>query len=626
MKFPHLSGQNSFNQRNLIRLGICWGVIVIGYLILESRLFYEQVLVSHTYEKSVTQQTVRRIRLPAQRGRILSQNGTLIADTLPSYSVVFHLTSMLKRQRKATVATVLTEANRISAAAGRQSSLTREEVERHMNLRPGLPVTILEDLSTEEMAALLEMPEAPSGMEVTVSSVRRYPLGRTAAHLLGWVGKSDPTKQEDRRKFNYYESDWVGRFGLENILDSVIPIDGTTERGLRGTAGEKLVLVNSRGYPVEELGASDDFRDGNSVRLTLDIHAQTLAERLMTLHCGAFVLLDVGRGDVLAMVSTPGYDLNECVPSLPTATYKNWLSDPEKPLIDRAANSMEMPGSIIKPLVALAIMKKYPASTPVFCDGISEVGIRCTGRHGAVDLAQALAKSCNVYFVERGIGTGLDQIQAVFAEAGIGSVPKGFLLPAVRGSLPSRELKERIDHSPWNAFDTALISIGQGKVAVSPLQAALYMSAIANGGTAYVPNLISEVLAPDGTILRKHEGRLPIIHLKGSPFEFGEIQRGMKRVCERGGTGVRANNNNAVMFGKSGTAEIGSVALGNRRKNTWFAGYAKHQNGRTYAFCTLIENGASGGGTNAPILSDFFNHWIPGGPSLPPLINRPTTL
>lgn len=611
--------KSAFSQRNLLRLGICWLVVILGYSLIVGRLFYEQIISTSNYQESVLEQTVRRIRIPANRGRIFSSNGTLIADTLPAYNAVLHLSSMLRRQRSKTVDNILLNANRIALATGRTLTITKEDVIRHMNTKPGLPLTIFSGLSQAELAMLLEMPEPVPGLEITADPIRHYPLGRAACHLVGWVGKDDPMRAVDRKQFTYYQPDMIGRFGLEDAFDSEIAVDGTPVRGLRGSAGEKLLLVNHRGYAVRELESSEGFENGNDVRLTLDIHAQTLAERLMYMYCGAFVLLDVATGDVISLVSSPGYDLQECIPYLPSATYKKWNEDSEKPLIDRSCCIMEMPGSVIKPIVALAIMKKYPASTTVTCTGKSDIGIRCTGVHGAMDLANAIRVSCNTYFVERGIGTGLDQIQHTFKTAGIGTRPLDFPLRAARGSLPSRELKERIDKTPWNAFDTGLISIGQGKVALSPLQIALYMSAIANNGVAYVPNLVQSVTDPAGRLLASHTRLKPALKLDGTPYEFSEIQRGMKMVAERGGTGVRAKNSKTVIYGKSGTAELGSARFDNMRKNTWFAGYAKHQNGKTYAFCMFIENGQAGGYTNAPIVSEFFENWVPESPPVRPI-------
>lgn len=634
MKF-HLPGiaklgqSATVNQRNLIRIGIFLLVVALGYSTLLFRLFYEQLVKSSGYQESVEKQTLRRVRIPAARGRILSSNGTILANTVPTYNVELHLTSLLKRQRSQTIAAVQRCADVIALRIGRVNTFSDRDISYHMNTRPGLPLTLFSGLNERELAAVLEMPDLPSGIEISAEPAREYPLKRTACHLLGWVRKADPSSAEDRRKFTYYKPDLIGHNkGLEEAYDEAVTINGAQYDGLRGESGERLLLVNSRGYTVRELSRTENFSNGNDIRLSLDIHAQTLAEHLMHLYRGAFVVMDVASGELVAMVSNPGYDLSQCVPILPAKVYYGWRVDSDRPLIDRAANSMDMPGSTIKPIVALGIMKKFASNTTVNCTGRSSVGIKCTGVHGEVDLVNAIKYSCNTYFIERGMATGLATLQHVFRSAGIGERPPKdhYPLPAAAGHLPSPELKMRIDKTPWTPHSTGLVSIGQGMIDLSPLQVAMYMSAIANNGVGYAPTLLNAVLAPDGELLAR-QVRKEALKLEASPFELNEIRKGMYMVVnERGGTGRRAKNENATVYGKSGTAEKGSARLGNQRKNTWFAGYANHKNGKTYAFCVFIENGQAGGYTNAPIVAEFFEQWIPGAPPLPPPSEQPLSL
>ncbi len=606
--------QNDIFKQNTYRLFLLWFLMVVGFGVLMVRVFAEQYFHSTLYQNRVEQQTIRRIRVPANRGAILSSDEMVIAKTRPSYDVVFHLSSFLKRRRKETVQNVMSTYTQIANALVRPIEMTDTDVARHMNMRPGLPLTVLTDLSQYELATLLEMPELPAGVEILATPMRTYPCGRSACHLIGWVGKADPSTQPDSRAYSYYSPDMIGRHALEAVLDSTIELDGKVYRGLRGSAGEKLLLVNTLGYPVRSLQNDEFVEDGNSVQLTLNMQAQELSEELLQGLRGAFVLLDVETGDIVAMASNPGYDLQQCVPRLSNATYQAWRTDTEGPLRDRAAKEIEMPGSIIKPLVALAIMQTFPASVTSHCAGGAQIGnqrIGCTGRHGDVDLVNAIRASCNTYFIERGTGTGIENIQKIFKAAGLGERPKGYILSSSAGVFPSEEVKRKTDGTRWTIFDTALVSIGQGKIAISPLQAALYMSAIANGGKAYEPNLIAKVIAPDGTFLAEKKNHRIAIDLPVTRYQISQVQEGMKRVVETGGTGRRAQNPNATIYGKTGTAEIGSRALGNYRTNTWFAGYAKHKNGKTYAFASFIENGRAGGYTNAPIVAEFFTRWLP---------------
>ena len=216
-------------------------------------------------------------------------------------------------------------------------------------------------------------------------------------------------------------------------------------------------------------------------------------------------------------------------------------------------------------------------------------------------LNDAIAVSCNDYFIESGLKLGLERLAATYKSAGIGS-KTGFVLPETPGRLPSRAHKRR-----WTAFDTALISIGQGDVLVSPLQAALYTAAIANGGTLWKPNILKSILAADGSTVYSEQpeanGRLA-----ASPQTLEMIRYGMfLSVNSDVGGSLRAHNETIQLSGKTGTAEVGP--RDRRYKNTWFIGFGTHS-GKTYAIAILVERGIAGGRTCAPLAAEFFTRWL----------------
>lgn len=593
-----------------IRIIITAGFMLLCYGLIELRLWNEQIRRGERHRDKISRQSVRKIRLPGVRGRILTGDGVVLADNEPVYNLVFHLAEMRQPGRRSnTVTHVLVTAAGLGRAIGRESSLTGDKVIHHMNTTPGLPMTVFKDLNARELISCAELPPPLAGLEIQAESKRGYPLRETLSHILGYVRRQDPARAEDRDEFFYYQADQVGVRGLEKRYD----LNAGSVRGLRGEPGNSLVRVDRFGFVHEEMGSSVPRRNGNDIILTIDSQAQAIAEELLTEQAvegrpGALVLLDADTGAVLVSASAPAFDLSAFSPRLAPETWRSVRDDPANPLLNRAVNAFT-PGSIVKPLVALAALENgVDPLAEIVCDGASLVGdarIRCwswrSGGHGPVDLISAIEKSCNDYFVETGRKLGLEKVAAVYAAAGIGS-ETGFDLPEKAGILPSRGLK-----NGWNEYDTSLISMGQGMITVTPLQAAVYTAAIANGGTIYRPFILKEVCDPDGNVIYRTKpeakGTLGV-----SEERLDIIREGMRRVVNApGGSGRRGQCGIVELRGKTGTAEVGSRI--NRRQNTWFIAFCEHE-GCRYALALLIENGVSGGRTCAPLAARFFQRWL----------------
>lgn len=583
----------------LIRIGILTFFIMACYTLIAMRLWDLQIQTGGVYNVKAAQQYVRQIRIPAVRGSILSSDGTLLAGNRVSYAMVFHLEEMRKGgKRKNTVEFILKEARRAGRIIGRTSPLTRESIVRRMNYFPGIPMTVFEDLSRQELARLAEALPPVQGMELVPEPRRIYPGGRLGCHFIGYTGIVDPASAEDRREFFYYLPDPMGRTGIEKLHND----------NLRGSPGKKKVIVDSRGFVHEELGIVEEAVHGSDVVLTIDANAQRIAESLLEGKEGAIVVLDSSNGEILAMASAPTYDLNRCSPRIQSDFYRALLRDPHRPLINKASFGSYMPGSILKVLVGLALLEngKDPRSL-LRCDGrtkIGETSIKCTGIHGNMDMTSALERSCNDYFVEGGLQTGVKKLANIFASAGLGE--KTLLgLPEVAGRLPRRE-----KYRSWTSYDTALVSIGQGRVEVTPLQAALFTGAIANGGILYKPILVKEIKNGGKTLFAARKKVRST--LAASPRSLEEIRKGMYyAVHSPHGTGRRANMENFLLYGKTGTAEVGP--LRKRYKNAWFIGFGtEEKTGKSYAIAVLIVRGEGGGLTSAPLARAFFQSYFAG--------------
>ena len=585
----------------VIRVGLLALVAFLLFSVLVIRLWNMQVIRSADYKYKDRKQSARRIRIPAMRGEILGRDGTPIVRNRPSFNVLFHPGEMTTERSRDQAKFIMDKADQVAAVLGRYNPLTLENVRRHLNYQPGLPLTAFKDLTDEERGRLDELFPPVRGLEVTAEPMREYPFGSLAAQLIGYVGNEDPSGADDRREYFYYLPSLEGRSGLEYQYNEK----------LSGKAGSQFVMVNSNGFVHEQLEDPTPPENGYDLRLTLDIDGQLAAERALKGHLGAIVVMSADSGAIRVMASSPTFPPADFVPSISRTRFRDLNEDPGKPFLNRATQGSYMPGSTIKPLTALAGLESGIPDTKTYdCEGRTPLGYRdgihCTGIHHELDMRRAIMKSCNVYFVELGVETGIDALSRMFESAGIGR-KTGIEIAERAGDLPK-------DEPGWNENETAYVSIGQGKVTVTPLQAAVFYGAIANGGTMYKPYLIDHMYDHD----RLSGNRLSVYD--AVPFKTGRLAASAKSlevvregmylvVHDSGGSGRRGNIKSAELYAKTGTANVGTGA--NATKNTWFNGFVKHpRTGELLSFAAVIEHGDSGGGTTAPVVAEMFTEWF----------------
>ncbi len=602
------------------RLILVGAFFLSGFLLIGSRLYLEQVQTGSEYRETISRQSVRRIRIPSRRGKIFTRDMVLLAGGARELNLIFYPEEMRSRRRAQTVRTILAAAETIAAAIGRENPLEQKEVERHLNIRPGLPITVFRNLTVEEAARALESARPYSGVDLEDDEVRTYPEGELAAHLIGYTRPQARETAEDHDRYFYYLPDQTGRSGIERAFDrlpDVQPVNGLlgtpdAPLGLRGLPGYSLVLVDHLGFIRQSLIEKIEPVHGNNLVLTLDSRAQKLARQVLGRNRGAFVLLDAANGDLLAAASAPGIDLRDFSPVLTSAHYKKLLDDPNRPLINRALQGTYPPGSILKPLVALAFLNSgIPPETIVDCTGavtIGDVTIRCAARHGhgPLDMVHAIARSCNPYMIENALKTGLTPITEILSAAGLGRAT-GIELPEASGIFPSDAYKRRHYRDRWKAYDTGLLSMGQGIITITPLQAALYAAAIANGGTIYRPHLVEKVVDPFGNVLQERRpetnSQLPV-----TLDMLETVREGMLEVVSAPyGSGREGAVPGLKIYGKTGSAEFGPRS--DRRLITWFICFLTHGE-RTYAASVMVEEGVSGGRSCAPLAAEFFSRYF----------------
>lgn len=596
-----------------IRLVILGGVILLGLGVLAVKLYLEQIRRTQSHNQRISRQSIRMIRRPALRGRIYTSDAHILADNIPVYNIYLYLSEMRRPGSMSKSLDYIQEVvGRLATAIGRKNTITREDIIRHINIKPGLPFIAFENLDAEEIARANNIAMISDGIVIMPETARVYPYGALAAHLIGYTRPRDPAKASDRRDYFYYIPDQVGISGLERTYDRLPEEIGLQNvRGLCGMPGFDIVQVDNRGFVAQTLPGGEAPLDGNSLITTLDFRAQQIAEELLTGHKGAFVLLNAETGAVLAMASSPTFSLSDFSPFPNNPRINELNRDSDRAQLNRALLGTYMPGSIVKPLIGLAILNDGISPTDsVECDGHTSIGnsfIRCTGHHGEVDLQLGLERSCNVYFNVRGMELGLDKIRSVMQDAGFGS-PTGIGLVEAAGVIPGREEKERsYPGTRWTAFDNALAAIGQGTVKVTPLQAAVYAAALANGGRVFQPKLLKAIRSPQGALLYSAAPQVRH-HLPATRDQLDIIKEGMRRVVNAPrGSGRQAQMKQIVLYGKTGSAEVGP--RNNRHKNTFFICFCYYK-GQTYAAVILIEEGDSGGSTCAPLMRQFFSRWL----------------
>ncbi|NOY75116.1 MAG: hypothetical protein GXP32_04910, partial [Kiritimatiellaeota bacterium] len=358
-------------SKSSVRLLVIFGLISLAYFLILGRLWYEQIQNGELRGNEIRRQTIRRIRRPAVRGMITTSDGVVMAKNTPAFNIVFDIAAMRQPGYSSrTIEYIIASAERVADAIQRDNPLTKMKVREHINYKPALPLTVFTKLTKEELAKASEIVPPIAGMEIVSIPVRRYPHGKTACQLIGYLRTDDPSKAEDRSKYFYYIPDKRGVEGIEKAYDTEISQGDVKIRGLRGAPGNSLVKVDFRGYVHDTIGTPKQGVVGHDIVLTLNFKAQTIAEKLLAGKSGAMVLLDAGDGAVLAMASMPGYDLSKFVPRLSSSYWREITSNPNRPLFNRALQGHYEPGSIIKPLIAIALLRNgMPVEETVSCPG-----------------------------------------------------------------------------------------------------------------------------------------------------------------------------------------------------------------------------------------------------------------
>ena len=540
-------------------LGLAFAVLVL-------RLIHLQIIQGATYRRLAEQNRLRVIDEPAPRGLILDRRGRILA----SNHTIFR------------VAIVPQELEDLSAVLGRVGGLlhlTPESLEQTLSKERSLafvPATIVSRVPKDMALRLEEERWQLPGLLVKAETIRHYPNGSSAAHVLGYLNQPTADELPLLKQYGIRPKHLIGRRGIERVLD----------QALRGHAGGVLVEVNHRARQVRIAGHREP-ETGARVVLTIDAQLQSLIEQAFGTQPGACVVLDPKTGEILALVSNPMFS-PEAFTLGDAKAVRGFLDSPDSPMMNRAAEGTYAPGSIAKLVTAAAALesKVITPATTFTCPGSIRIGDRvfhCWNHdgHGPLNLSEALMQSCNVYFMQVALKLGAARLRGAMEAVGF-SHRVGWPLEERSGELPPPYLM---------AGDLGLLGIGQGRILITPLQAAVMVSIFANKGWRLEPTIIQSV---SGQPLAHRPSR----HRVGWSAETIEaVRTGMRAVVrEPAGTGHRAFSPIVSIAAKTGTAQTHIPG----RTHGWFVGFCPVEEPRA-AIAIVAEHGGSGGDLPAEI-------------------------
>ncbi|WP_447528510.1 penicillin-binding protein 2 [Vreelandella sp. TE19] len=579
-------------------LAIVFVMILTG--LLTSRLAYLQITQHELYTTRSEKNRVRVEPLPPNRGLIFDRNGVLLAENRPTYNLT------LVRERVDDLDETL--ALLVDLLALPEEEIEAFNVRSRQRQRPFQPALLMSDLSENQIARLAVNRHRLPGVEVEAQLLRYYPDAEIMSHALGYVGRINAEELKKLDTGRYAGTHFIGKTGVERFY----------EEELHGEAGFRKVETNARGRVLRELGRTDPV-PGQNVTLTLDKGLQTLAHELMDGRRGSIVAIMPGTGEILAMVSTPGFDSNQFVTGIDVASYRALQDDIDLPLFNRAIRGHYPAGSTVKPFLALAglVTGSITPDTTINDPGYYQLPndsrrYRNWLRwgHGRVNMERALAVSNNTYFYSLAHDMGIDNIHEQMSNFGFGQRVAHDVQGESTGLLPSRDWKRARFNQPWYPGETLSVGIGQGYWQITPLQLASATATLANRGHWVKPHLARTIGGEP--LAMPLPNTLEDIQLDNDGW-WDRVFSGMEKVlsgsegtARRTGVGLEYR-----MGGKSGTAQVFSLGQDQRynadeleerlRDHALFMAFAPIDEPQI-AVSVIVEN-AGGGSTHAAHLA-----------------------
>ena len=587
-------------------------MFLLGMLIVV-RVFFLQV-VMHDHFTTLSQHNRVKIEPIAPiRGLIYSSDGVLLANNRPSFSLE------IVPEQVVNIDQTINQLSGLIEIDTADIDRFREQL-RKKHLFVSVPLKF--NLSDDEVAKLSVNRHRFPGVEVVAGLNRYYPLAGKMAHISGYVGMIDEDELATLDTFNYKGTSRIGKLGVEQAFEDL----------LHGKVGYRQVEVNATGRIIRLLERTAPV-SGKNIYLTLDVSLQNLAVEALDGKRGAIVAIDPADGGVLAMVSSPGYDPNPFVNGIDSKSYKQLLASKDTPLLNRALQGKYPPGSTIKPFFALGALDYGLRNTmdETWCQGWYSLKGSThryrdwkKGGHGHMNLINAIAQSCDVFFYSLAHDMGIERAHDVLDKFGFGKKTNIDIIGEVAGLNPSREWKRKTQGQSWFPGETLIVGIGQGSSLVTPIHLAVATTAIANRGRPVKPHLFASARdSISNEIVDQYKAdEFDLIDIPNTQY-WQEIIDAMTEVMHgQRGTARRVGQSATyTMAGKTGTAQIIAIAQDEEyeadevpeelRDHALFIAFAPVEDPKI-ALAIIVENGGSGSSGAAPIARILFDHYLQG--------------
>ena len=595
---PNVSSLSSDTDSTGSRIRHLLGVVFLLFGALVVRLFLLQIADSEHYRNLSDQNRVQPVRLEAPRGLIRDRNGEVLVDNRPSYTIA--LIRLLLDEAENTI-TKLRKIIEIDDATVEKVRTPRRWYRDSVRLK--------RDVDFDVLSILEENRYDFPGIEIQVEARRQYPHGRLASHLLGYMSEVNEDELTKLRASGYTVGDFVGKSGIERMCEQI----------LRGQDGVRYLEVNAigrtvRGFPEMTVEA----QPGQDVYLTIDWRLQQATEEAFPDSlAGSVVVMTLQSGEILAMASQPDFDPAFFSSVRNPALWQQLRNNPDHPMLNRAVQSQYPPSSTLKMVAAIAGLElglieaksvKFPP-----CKGQLEFGDRifkCWQEegHGSLNLIEALEQSCDVFFYHLGASIGLENWARYARLFGFEKWTGVDLHGEPVGLVPSREYyDQRYGSRNWAAGVVLNLAIGQGEIAVTPLQMVRYIGAIATGGRLLRPHLLKE--SSYGREIENGDQTEYADAISDTTFQI--IRSALLRVVHGAhGTGRLASVKGFYVAGKTGTSQNP-----HGDDHAWFVGFAPFEN-PSVAVAVIAENAGHGGAVAAPIFQRIIRAYfqLGGGP------------
>lgn len=593
------------------RIFLTAGLILVIAVVILAQIFYLQVIRHDHFTTLSKSNHIKILPVVPSRGLIFSSDGVVLADNRPSFTLE------IVPERAADVEASITQLQQLV-------SVTRDDIRRFGELRKrssrfeGIPLKF--NLNDEEVALISVNRHLLPGVDVVASLIRYYPLAENLSHTVGYVGMIDEHEFEKLNKSNYRGTTYIGKSGIEKAYEDL----------LHGHVGYQQVEVNAQGRKIRELFRGPPEPSKN-LHLTIDASLQVLAVRSLKGRRGSIAAMDTRTGAVLVSASSPGYDPNLFVGGIDNRIYTELLRSKDTPLLNRTLQGKYPPGSTIKPMLALGSLKLHlrEPDAQTWCPGW--YSLRGSTRryrdwkkegHGHVDMVNAIAQSCDVYFYVLARDMGIDEIHRTLTGFGF-SAPTGIDIGGeATGLIPSTQWKREALGQPWYPGETLIAGIGQGATLVTPMQLVMATAVIANRGRLVRPYLLSEVRdSATGQLVIKAPAREGKLVISADAEDWGVVIHSMQEVMhgQRGtarGSGAGAGYHFA---GKTGTAQVINIGQDEEyneeeipeefRDHALFVAFAPVEDPEI-AMAVIVENGGGGSRTAAPIARELLDHYF----------------